>query len=106
MANELVFWTIGCELTKHYFEKSDYLGIRRFRSFFGLSSNICEKVWSMLDIPNSSEPKHLLWCLLFLKQYNVEEINRGITGADEKTYRKWVWIFVNLIADLNIVNCV
>ena len=31
--------------------------------------------------------KHLLWSLLFLKQYNTEEVSHAITGADEKTLR-------------------
>lgn len=34
----------------------------------------------------------------------MENVNASIVNVDPKTYRKWTWIFVNLIADLEIVG--
>jgi hypothetical protein len=54
-------------------------------------------------IPVHGQPEHLLWCLIFLKQYKTENQNHALVKADEKTIRKWVWIFVDLIANLKVV---
>lgn len=105
MASEILFWELGCGITGHDKAKSEKVGIRRFRSFFGISPKCCAVTWNKLEHLETSDPKHFLWCLLFLKQYNTEEVNRKIVGTDEKTLRKWVWIYVNMIAALKIVNC-
>ena len=42
--------------------------------------------------------------LLYLKVYSTEEVYHAISGADEKTFRKWSWIYVSLIAKLNVVS--
>ena len=51
-----------------------------------------------------AEPKHLLWALLFLKVYASEQVIRKFTGADEKTSRKWIWLFIGYIEELKIVS--
>ena len=82
---------------------------QRFCSTFGVNALICTQLWYLIGI-NAGEnlirtalPKHLLWSLLLLKQYNSTEIASAIAGVDEKTYRKWSWIFVHILADLNDV---
>ena len=42
----------------------------------------------------------MMWVLMFLKMYGKESAMSSMAGVDEKTYRKWVWIFVFKIADL------
>jgi hypothetical protein len=42
--------------------------------------------------------------LLFLKGYSTEAYNRTLLGADEKTIRKWVWAWVQAVADLDVVS--
>ena len=63
-------------------------------------------IWNRLigKLPPGSRPVHLLWSLLFLKRYDTEHVNRSLTQADEKTWRKWVWIFVELLANLDVVS--
>jgi hypothetical protein len=62
-------------------------------------------VWKKID-PAKSMPRgvrsyHLLWSLYFLKVYPVEEQgSSNIGGVDEKTYRKWLWLFVTAISYL------
>ena len=43
---------------------------------------------------------HMMWALMFLKMYGKESAMSSMAGVDKKTYRKWVWIFVFIIADL------
>jgi hypothetical protein len=107
MASAEMFWSIGSNIIKHHSNNSLNTGLRRFKSFYGVSPLICQTVWNLLNankLPSGSKPLHLLWTLIFLKQYNSEHVNHAITGADEKTFRKWVWIFIELIADLNVVS--
>lgn len=78
---------------------------RRFREMFGCSAKVVLILWNMIDsnvdIKGSPEIAHLLWALMFLKIYSKESITSRLAGGvDEKTYRKWVWIFVGAIADL------
>ena len=79
---------------------------RRFRSFFGTSPEICHDLWDMLSkqdpLPNGGGPKHLLWALLFLKEYAIEPVLARMVGSDEKTYRKWVKIVVNKLSWLEM----
>lgn len=79
--------------------------LRRFRSFFGVSPEICSRLWGMLDpcatMENGAVPEHLLWALMFMKIYATNSVLCALVGGvDEKTYRKWTWIFVNAISYL------
>lgn len=62
-------------------------------------------MWSMLKnrVPVDSSPVHLLWTLLFLKQYNPEHIMGTLLQRDEKTLRKWIWLFVTQLALIKVV---
>jgi hypothetical protein len=42
----------------------------------------------------------ILWALLLLKLYLPENVNAAMTGPDEKTFRKWSWLVVGLISDI------
>jgi hypothetical protein len=81
--------------------------IRRFRATFGQSPLICSMVWDKLEeagarqrMPRGSRAIHLLWAMMFFKLYCAEEVNSSLAGCDEKTFRKWCWIFVFAISDL------
>ena len=82
---------------------------RRFHGLFGVRIEILLKVWSMLLEdglrPKKSKPKHLLWTLYFLKVYPREAPGCSAVGGskgaiDPKTLRKWVWLFIERIAEL------
>lgn len=99
------FWDEGVSIMKHKSCNSTMTGYRKFRSFFGVSPNVCAVTWKLIqNKPQGSEPKHLLWCLLFLKTYNTEHVNASIAEVDEKTFREWTWKFVALLARLNVVS--
>jgi hypothetical protein len=82
---------------------------RHFCKFFGINMSIVSMVWDMLVVsglcPEKSHPKHLLWALYFLKVYPKQSPGCLVVGAstgtvDPKTMRKWVWQFIEDIADL------
>lgn len=105
MCSAELFWNLGSKLTGHC-ERNLNTGMRRFISFFGVSPIVCEKAWFLLKNlrPAGAKPEHLLWALIFLKQYNTEHVNHSITRVDEKTFRKWIWIFIDLLAEMDVVN--
>jgi len=83
---------------------SDAVRLRRFRAHFGASPEVVTALWNRLDIldrvPAGGGPQHLLWCLLFMKVYSTEEVLASIVGTSEKTFRKWVWLFVYAVSSL------
>lgn len=80
----------------------------RFKSHFGTQPRICSDVWTRINpaasMPTGAKPVHLLWALMFLKLYSSESVLCTLASAgeavDEKTLRKWVWMFVPAIADI------
>ncbi len=76
----------------------------RFHALYGASPLICSYLWALIvdlgDLDPYCGPKHLLWCLLFLKGYLTEAMMSVLLKADEKTIRKWVWYFIYALNDL------
>ena len=50
------------------------------------------------------KPHHLLDALFFLKVYSSEDVHSGFSGCDPKTLRKWNWIVIEAIAQLDCVS--
>lgn len=100
------FLQLGNIYTKSSLTRSANIALRRFKSFFGVTPIVCSIIWEKLtdELPAGAEPKHLLWSLLFLKQYSNEHNRRSIVNADEKSIRKWTWIFVELLSNMNVVT--
>jgi hypothetical protein len=82
---------------------------RAFRETFGTPLHNVERVWFLLDgeelQPPGGCPKHLLWALHFLKVYPLQAPGCAAFGAsggavDPKTHRKWVWAYIEAIAEL------
>lgn len=102
------FWRAGHDIIsngKH--DGSFTTGMRRFKSNFGVCHRACAYVWDAVGAekrPPGSELAHLLYALLFLKVYNTEHQFKAMTGRDEKTFRKYAWKWIVLLAyDLNTV---
>lgn len=105
---EPTFFKLGNVYTETKWTTSQYAALRRFKSFFGVTPIVCSLIWDRIkhNVPNGGERKHLLWCLSFLKQNAVEHYRRSIFRADEKTIRKWTWIFVELLSNLDVVTLI
>lgn len=80
----------------------------RFKRLFGVRPCICGRVWLLVEsaLPTGAGHRHLLWTLYFLKHYAKEAVNAAFARCDEKTYRKWCWMVMRAIADLDVVSCV
>jgi hypothetical protein len=72
-----------------------------------VAAELVSVVWS--ELVNSGwlqhagrkpKPEHLLWCLLFLNTYNVEEINAARVETSERNFREWAWFYAEGIAIL------
>ena len=100
------FWSLGHSITRHNKEGSVTLGYRKFRAYFETTPLVCVSIWERLSNtrPQGSVPQHLLWALLHLKQYCIENINAALVGVTEKTFRKWSHIFIPLISNLPVVT--
>ena len=78
--------------------------MRRFRATFGTTPFCCLTLWKRVEIPEGSQPKHLLWAMMLLKTYAVQEVMASLAGVDEKTFRKWAWVFIEAIAVIEVVS--
>ena len=78
-----------------------------FREMFGcsvLTSIIAWKLLSRYDmLPCGGKIHHLLWTLFFMKTYSKSKVMASTAGTDEKTMRKWVWLFIPALASLHTV---
>jgi hypothetical protein len=82
---------------------------RHFGKFFGTSVLVVENTWELLErdslLPEGGCPKHLLWALHFMKVYPKQSPGCLAVGAsagavDPKTHCKWVWAFIDAVANL------
>jgi hypothetical protein len=73
---------------------------RHFREFFGTSVLVVEKTWELLEryslLPEGGH---------FMKVYPKQSPGCSAVGAsagavDPKTHRKWVWAFIDAVANL------
>eukprot|EP00474_Spongospora_subterranea_P003546 CRZ04004.1 hypothetical protein [Spongospora subterranea] len=72
---------------------------------FGLCLPACLRVW--LDIRCSHADlrrEHLLMGLNFLQSYRPEDVACPVFKISAKNYRKWVWIIINCIANLDYIH--
>jgi hypothetical protein len=107
-AAELVleFGKLTCQTMRRSFNNSEKIRTRRIVSFFGLKPRVMAKLWELLmekagPWPQGSEKKHLLWALHLAKVYSSESVlSTNVGSPDEKTYRKWAWLFLERIASL------
>lgn len=106
MACADTFWKLGHDLSGHNLCNSERVGMRRYKAMFGVTPNVCHIIWKLIQsrLPEGNTPTHLLWTLYFLKNYNTEEVNRAVFHADEKTIRKWVWVFVDHLSRMRVVS--
>jgi hypothetical protein len=81
---------------------------RTFLAIFGVSAYVCSIIWEyLIEEPRrlrGAKPIHLMWALMFLKLYNIEETNAIICQCDVQTFRKWVAIVMRALASLDVVS--
>src|SRR5690349_12230480 len=76
----------------------------------GCNPLICMHLWNWLGmvvpdgIVSFLRSKHLLWALLFLKQYQPTEITSALAAVDKKTFRYWSWKVIQYLAEIDVVS--
>ena len=78
----------------------------KFVSLFGLTPDQTNQLWNLVQKPEKGQPKHLLWTLYFIRQYDSTVFGCHLLGVSPKTWRKWVWAFVHAISALELVSLV
>ena len=83
---------------------------RNFVAWFHARPREVAITWNLLCLeghldclgPNSVNPDHLLWALMFMKVYTNETVLASVAGCTEKTFRKWAWFYMEAIAKLDV----
>ena len=108
MVSEKDIEEIAIKFTKGERPKgSQQIFVRRCRSLFGLDCHLITIVWSSLETSGilqsmpQKKPVHLMMALHFMKSYGIQTQLASMFGIDEKTYRKWVWLYINAIRKLS-----
>ena len=78
---------------------------REFRTHFGCGVLVFITLWNLLLKtnlrPDGGRIEHLLWTLLFLKEYCKQSVLCSMCGGiDKETLKKWTWSFIDAIASL------
>lgn len=100
------FEPLGGEIMGRSTGGSAAVFVERWITFFGVVCAVVADVWNRLvekDDPEleSASPVHLLWALLFLKQYPMESVFCKLVGVKDKgTVRFWSQLFVRHIGYL------
>ena len=87
----------------------EYTIDRRYVAFFGTTMQVTYLMWCMVvvDIPDYDFPGvifvHLLWTLMFLKTYQPVNVLAARCKVDEKTYRKYLWQVLEVIAGIESI---
>jgi len=104
---QLGMMEILCKQPRQFDDEDAPIQDWRFTDMFGTSPAVVAWIWNRLkpyetlDEPGRMEPKHMLWGLLLMKVYGKEEQMLALAGGvDNKTFRKWAWLFVDAIASL------
>ena len=83
----------------------------RFHAVFGCQSPVALVLSGMvltepMVVPGATAV-HMMWALMFLKVSGNETTMSTMAGVDEKTFRKWAWVLIEAISDLesSVVCC-
>jgi len=81
--------------------------LERFKSMLGVTPAIAAVVWIRLPLLERRGQRrlHFLWALLRLKVYATDEVCANIAQVDPKTFRKWPWHFIRMMARMKTVSC-
>lgn len=86
-------------------KRSNMTESRDFREHFRCKINVTHQICCFAElielISNEGWIHHLLWALVFIKSYNKDKTMWSLANIrDPETLRKWVWLFIDSIAEL------
>jgi hypothetical protein len=102
------FLVVGLATLGYKNNGSDVTQLRRFRAHFAASPRSCSAIFMALQTTqiqaarlNKPDPFYFLMTLHWLSRYEIEESYSGAPWCvDEKTFRKWTWIYTHKIQAL------
>jgi hypothetical protein len=103
------FLALAQTITKTSPIKAKQKATKRFVPTFGSKPSLVSVLWDLLEVktlPRGFRPIHLLWTLCFVKLYSSQATLSSLCGCDEKTFRKWVWLGLETISDLELASFV
>ena len=82
--------------------KKNALTERQYRSYFGMNKVTIALAWKLCFAESTYSdfplPKHMLWAMMFLKQYVSEDILAIAAGVTPKTLRKHIGLTLMKLA--------
>ena len=79
---------------------------RVFREYFGIGPLVAVILWELLILHrlllDGCGIIHLLWTLIFLKEYGKTHQMSNQAQVDANTFRKYVWLFIAAISELEV----
>jgi hypothetical protein len=101
------FELMGRRIASYQFSRSQKILRKRFVEHFGTDPFVVQLIWMLIynaiDLkPHQKNPDHLLWAFYFLKGYETEGRCASRCGCDEKTFRKWIWLYIGIVADFDV----
>ena len=86
--SETIFLQFALWFFKRNSEISESVLYRKYRAFFGVTPNVYNilRYKSISFLPSSCAPRHLLYGLLFLKNYGTEHVHSQLFSAMKKLF--------------------
>ena len=83
--------------------------VGRFKAHFGVSPLHCAWLWllsedKLYQKDYNVKRIHLLWTLNVMKTDDTEAVLKGRWGVDEKTIRKWLYVVLEVLSNLQAVS--
>lgn len=90
---------IGCQVASRDSAKTT-LPVRQFVSLYNRTPVEALELWEMCGctIIPKTHPKHMFWCLLYLKLYIPLDSMSIMLNVSIPTLHKWIWIWIETIA--------
>jgi hypothetical protein len=79
----------------------NWLDERVMKAFYGTDANVMCDLWQRCRRPSKTEPKHLLWTLMYMKLYCPEDVMTILCSTSKCTFLKWIWLWIEAIADFS-----
>lgn len=97
---------LGFEIRCASKPRSVQIARKKFKGLYGTYPEVICYVWNQLIVKNVIEKydvyrlRRFFLTFDFLKNYCIEHLCAINFGVDEKTYRKWVWYYLEKISEL------
>ena len=79
-----------------------------FKSHFGCSVKVCVAAWDHMTklnvLPDTAEPKHLLWLLLWLRNYLKLELICSMCRCSKPIFIKWRDAITYALSEMDMVS--